>query len=177
MRKIVYDVAMSLDGYIAGPDSDISMFPLEGEHVVDYRKRLETYDTVIMGRRTYEFGYRFGLEPGRRAYPHMEHLIFSTSLELPAEGEVAVVTENWVENLEDLKSSSGGDIYLCGGGAFAGLLAAANLIDRLVLKVAPVAIGGGTRLFGSLDQPAHFRLQNQRPYPGGVVVLEYDRLL
>jgi len=130
MRKIVYDVAVSLDGYIAGPDSDISMFPLEGEHVVDYRKRLETYDTVIMGRRTYEFGYRFGLEPGRRAYPHMEHLIFSTSLELPAEGEVTVVTENWVENLKALKSSSGGDIYLCGGGAFAAF--GGGKSDRLV---------------------------------------------
>jgi hypothetical protein len=58
MRRIVYDVAVSLDGYIAGKDDDISAFPGEGDHVSAYLARLETYQSVTMGRQTYEFGYR-----------------------------------------------------------------------------------------------------------------------
>ena len=83
MGHLVYDVAASLDGYISGPDADISRFPPEGDHVDAYLERLARYGSVVMGRHTYEFGYAYGLEPGRRAYPHMEHVVFSRSIALP----------------------------------------------------------------------------------------------
>jgi dihydrofolate reductase len=67
ISRIVYDVAVRLDGYIAGENDDISAFPGEGDHVSAYLARLETYQNFIMGRRTYEFGYRFGLVLGARA--------------------------------------------------------------------------------------------------------------
>ena len=60
MQPIIYDVAVSIDGYIAGPGGDISAFPASGRLVDDYLERLADYRTVIMGRDTYEFGYRFG---------------------------------------------------------------------------------------------------------------------
>lgn len=61
MRRIVYYVATSLDGFISGPDEDVSGFANEGNGVTKYLADLADYDTVIMGRKTYEFGYRFGL--------------------------------------------------------------------------------------------------------------------
>ena len=175
MRSIVYDVATSLDGFIAGPDDDISMFPAEGAHLDDYLARLQTYETVIMGRRTYEFGYAYGLEPGKRAYPHMDHHILSRSLTLPEDAEVAIVRDDWLGAVERLKRSDGGDIYLCGGGQLAGLLANHGLIDRLAFKLAPATIGAGVRLFGDTAGPQRFRLIDTKPYDSGVVLLTYRR--
>ena len=82
MSKIVYYVATSLDGYISGLNEDISGFVGEGNGVVKYLDDLKSYSTVIMGRKTYEFGYKYGLEPGKLAYPHMDHYIFSSTLRL-----------------------------------------------------------------------------------------------
>ena len=82
MPKIIYYVASSLDGFIAGPEDDISDFAAGGSGVDQYLSDLQNFKTVIMGRRTYEFGYQYGLKPGQPAYPHMEHFIFSSSLQL-----------------------------------------------------------------------------------------------
>lgn len=172
MRPIIYDVATSLDGFIAGPDGDISQFPFEGKHVTDYQDRLQSYDTVIMGRKTYEFGYGFGLEPGARAYPHMKHYIYSSSLDLPERADVTRVDKNFTDHVSSLRQEKGGAIYLCGGGAFAGLLLKAGLIDRIRLKLAPVVLGRGTPLF---DNASHdgFELAVSKSYDYGVVYLEY----
>ncbi len=62
---------MSLDGFISGVNGDISGFVGDGNGVAKYLADLADYDTVIMGKNTYEFGYRFGLKPGKPAYPHM----------------------------------------------------------------------------------------------------------
>lgn len=174
MRNIVYDVAASLDGFIAAPGDDISAFPMEGEHVTAYQQRLAGYDTVIMGRRTYEFGYAFGLKPGMRAYPHMRHFIFSESIDLPQTYDVDVVGHNWLQTIDALKAETGTDIYLCGGGAFAGSLLTKGRIDRLIVKIAPVVLGNGIPLFGDITQPATMEPVCANRYENGVILLEYN---
>ncbi len=67
MKKIVYYVASSLDGFISGPNDDISMFQTAGLGVEKYLSDLQNFGTVIMGRKTYEFGYLYGLHPGQPA--------------------------------------------------------------------------------------------------------------
>jgi dihydrofolate reductase len=173
VRRIVYDVAVSLDGFISGPDGDISTFPADGDHLQPYLDRLAAYETVIMGRRTYEFGYRFGLQPGARAYPHMDHYVFSRSLSLPETADVTAVREDWAGALADLRNANGGDIYLCGGGAFAGLVANLGLLDLVRLKIAPVAIGSGVRLFEGLTAPLRFERVALTPHANGVTFAEY----
>jgi dihydrofolate reductase len=59
MRKIIYYVAIFIDGYISGPDGDVSMFTANGDGVNQYLADLNEFDTVIMGRKTYEFGYKY----------------------------------------------------------------------------------------------------------------------
>jgi len=82
MRKIVYYVATSIDGFIAGPNEEIDMFIPDGPLVEQYKDDLQGFNTVIMGRNRYEFGYKFGLEPGKPAYPHMQHYIFFKILKI-----------------------------------------------------------------------------------------------
>ncbi|MEO1016442.1 MAG: dihydrofolate reductase family protein [Pseudomonadota bacterium] len=173
MRRIVYDVAVSLDGFIAGVGDDISAFPAEGDHVDAYRARLESYDTAIMGRRTYEFGYRFGLAPGAKAYPHMTHYIFSSTLDLPEPASVTVVRDGWADFVREIKTSDGGDIYLCGGGRFAGFLAREALIDVLRLKIAPAVIGSGVPLFEGLGGALSLTRTVFEPHASGVILAEY----
>jgi len=80
MKKIIYYVASSIDGYICGANDDISDFVGTGNGVQKYLEDLKDFETVIMGRKTYEFGYRYGLEPGKPAYSNMNHYIFSKTL-------------------------------------------------------------------------------------------------
>ena len=173
MRQVVYDVAATLDGFISAEGGDISAFTNEGDHVDAYLARLQTYDTVLMGRRTYEFGYAYGLRPGQRAYPHMTHYVFSRSLVLPALSDVEVVRDNWIDVIDRVRTAPGGDIYLCGGGVFASYLANHGRIDRLIVKLNPVLLGRGVPLFGALEGHVRLRLTDSTKYTSGVTLLDY----
>ena len=175
MRKISYHVATSLDRYIAHEDGSIGGFLPEGDHVTEYLTSLQEYDTVIMGKHTYEFGYQYGLEPGQPAYPHMEHYLFSKSLELPNKADqVHIVADNQLELIQSLKEGEGNDIYLCGGGQFAGWLLENELIDQLKIKLNPAIFGKGIPLFGSSTKAVDLILTDSKTYKSGVLLLTYD---
>ena len=173
MRNIIYDVAVSLDGFIAAKGGDASAFPQTGNHADAYSERLQTYDAVIMGRKTYEYGYDFGLRPGARAYPEMAHYIFSKSLVLPGSPDVQAVRNNWLGQIDALKAGTGGSIYLCGGGIFAGFLLQNGRVDLLRLKVAPLVLGSGIKLFEGLTKPVATRVITSRSYENGVIYQEH----
>ena len=116
----IYDVAVSVDGYISGPDGDISRFTHKGPVVEDYQARLAGYCVAIMGRHTYEFGYRFGLRPGQTPYPHMKTFVFSQTLDLTLKNEINVVHAPVGPMLQQLRNELHAPLYLCGGGRFAG---------------------------------------------------------
>lgn len=175
MPNIIYYVATSLDGYIAGPGEDISRFVATGNGVDRYLADLADFQTVIMGRRTYEFGYRYGLEPGQPAYAHMQHYIFSSSLELPQTHEAVHVLPLTKEAVRRIRDASPTDVYLCGGGELAGWLLDRDLIDVLQLKVNPIVLGGGTRLFGSSTTAAAWHLRKSVAYEEGLQIITYDR--
>ena len=174
MRKVVYDVAVTADGFISHEDGSVDGFLMQGEHVADYAERLKGYGAVVMGRKTYEWGYPFGLVPGKRAYPHMAHYIFSKTLRFGEGAEVEVVGRDEIAVLERLKEGDGPDIYLCGGGAFAGFLLDHDLVDRLVLKVNPIVFGHGIRLFGDSTRKVELALLSSTSYANGVSLLRYD---
>jgi dihydrofolate reductase len=173
MHPIIYDVAVSVDGYISGPDGDISRFAHAGEVVEDYTARLNSYGVAIMGRGTYEFGYRFGLAPGQNPYPHMQTYVFSKQIDLPDQGDVTQMQGDLKAQLDHLKTSASGPIYLCGGGAFAGALLALGAIDLLRLKRAPIILGGGVRLFGDDAEAPKLRHRSTKVYEGGYLFQEF----
>ncbi|MCF6287767.1 MAG: dihydrofolate reductase family protein [Proteobacteria bacterium] len=174
MRSINYHIAITLDGYICREDGSIDGFLMEGEHAEDFIKSLDSYDSVLMGRKTYEFGFQFGLKAGQPAYPNLKHYVFSESLDFNQSEAVKLVQSNTVEYVKDLKDSEGGDIWLCGGGELAGSLFENNLIEKLTLKVNPIIFGSGKKLFESSKKSGKFNLLSSREYGNGVILSKYE---
>ncbi|MDB4293574.1 dihydrofolate reductase family protein [Maribacter sp.] len=174
MNKVIYYVATSLDGYISGVDGDISKFSYHEEVVEKYQADLQSFSTVIMGRKTYEFGYQYGLVPGQAAYPHMEHFIFSESLKIETLAKTVHIEKRTVERIKEIVAASKTDVYLCGGGQFAGWLLDNGLIDRLKLKLNPIVLGGGVRLFGNSRTSFSGTLVEKESFDSGLQFLTYD---
>ena len=172
MHPIIYDVAVSLDGYISGASGDISKFAHDGPVVDDYHARMAGYGTAIMGRRTYEFGYVYGLQPGQNPYPNMKTIVFSQTLECPQNADISVKSRASVREFEQLKKEARAPIYLCGGGEFAGWLLEHGLIDRVFLKRAPVILGTGVNLFGSKRSDVTLSRFGTKPYDNGYLLEE-----
>lgn len=173
MRNIVYYVATSLDGYISGPDGDISGFVPGGNGVDQYLKDLQDYDTVIMGRNTYELGYKFGMKPGDLAYPHMEHYIYSNTLKFEKRSDALHLRKLDIDSIHQLRKQEGSDIYLCGGGQFAGWLLDNMQITHLKLKLNPFISGKGVKLFGSSNKFCRTELINSQIYDNGMQIITY----
>jgi len=174
MNKIVYYIASSIDGYIAGVNDDVSQFAMQGAGVNKYLQDLAGFRTVIMGRRTYEFGYTYGLQPGQPAYPNMEHHIFSDSIKIDQLSESVHIEPRTIDRVTEIKNNSSTDIYLCGGGEFAGWLLDHNHIDQLKIKLNPIVLGDGIKLFGSSKTTAKWILTEQDTFDDGFQILTYD---
>ncbi len=129
-----------------------------------------------MGRSTYEFGYGYGLTPGVAPYPTMKNYVFSKSLRVdaPIDEHLSIVRSDAVSFIRNLKNSDGGRIYLCGGGIFASTLLDNDLIDSLIIKLNPVLLGKGIRLFERSDRKADLALLETKIYQSGVVLLTYS---
>ncbi|MBD0777601.1 dihydrofolate reductase [Maribacter sp. ANRC-HE7] len=175
MHKIVYYIASSLDGFIAGKNDDISRFILQGKGVEKYQADLSNFKTVIMGRRTYEFGFQYGLVPGQPAYINMEHYIFSDTLEIENLADSVHIEKKSIDRIKRIKANAKTDIYLCGGGTFAGWLLDNDLIDQLKIKLNPIILGEGIKLFGNSKTIAEWNLTKIESFDKGLQILTYER--
>lgn len=173
MKQIVYYVASSLDGFISGPNGEVEGFIMQGESVDHYRAELKFFNTVIMGRTTYESGYRCGLQPGQPVYPHMDHYIFSGTLKFDNPAEKVHVKKLSLDAITELKENSKTDIYLCGGGMFAGWLLNNGLIDILKIKLNPLILGNGIKLFANCDRLHVPVLIDNSSFDDGIQILTY----
>lgn len=173
MKKIIYYVAISLDGFISGAHGDCSAFKADGEGVDKYLSDLKDFETVIMGRHTYEFGYAFGLKPGQQAYPHMQHHIFSSTLTFKDHSDQVQIHTCDLSVIDDLKKTSKTDIYLCGGGQFAGWLLDNDRIDVLKVKINPLILGEGIPLFGSSKKVVQLRLTESLSFADELIIATY----
>jgi dihydrofolate reductase/ribosomal protein S18 acetylase RimI-like enzyme len=176
MRKIIYYVAASLDGFISGLNGDISAFAITGNGVDKYLSDLKNFDTVIMGRKTYEFGYKYGLVPGQPAYPHMAHYIFSDSLQFENTHPNVHIVKLRLAEIETIQKQAGTDIYLCGGGQFAGWLLRNQKIDILKLKLNPILLGNGEKIFDNADAACRLNLLDTEKYEQGLQIITYQVL-
>lgn len=177
MRKCIYHVAVSLDGFIAHTDGSIQGFSHDEKVTADYFAAMANYHTAIMGRHTYEFGYQYGLSPGANPYPHMQTYVFTQQTPPDSvDSSVHWLNKDTIESVEKLKADEGGPIYLCGGGRFAGSLYRAGLIDEVILKLNPITLCTGIPLFGSADAELQtWQLKDTKSYDCGVVLLHYQK--
>ena len=171
MRKLKYHVATTLDGFIAHQDHTIDGFVAEGEHVTDYLESLRNdYDIVLMGRRTYEFGFQFGVT---NPYPWMKQYVLSRTMEASPDPNVELVSQDMIAFVRELKVGTGRDIYLCGGAHLAGTLIVEGLVDEIILKLNPVVFGSGIPLFSKVIKQTDLELTDSKVYGNGVVLLRY----
>lgn len=192
MRKLIYYVATTLDGFIAAPGggdpSGQDFFPITPDLVEFIVERFpETlpapareamgisgpgavFDTVLEGRASYEIGLAAGLDD---AYPHLRHLVFSTTLSQAPAASVEIVSKDAVDRVRALKAEEGKDIWLVGGGTLAHSLLPE--IDRLVIKLNPSVIGSGIPMFDGPFQPTGFTARDTVRLESGVQVLTLDR--
>ena len=195
MRQLVYCIASTLDGFIAGPDGNDPTGP-EGFWPIsqDYIEHLATelpeilpgpartalsvtaegthFDTVLEGRRSYEIGLEAGIAD---AYPHLRHLVFSRTLTAAADPHVELVADDPKAAVRELKREDGKDIWLLGGSELAGALYPE--IDQLIIKLGPLTIGSGIPLFSrdTAFDPRAWRMTGHTVLTSGAAFLTYTR--
>ncbi len=171
MRKLSYYVATTVDGFIAHDDGSVGGFLESGQHIPDYLESLKDwFDVVLMGRKTYEFGFQYGVT---NPYPWLKQYVFSRTMTESPNANVELVSENILELVNRLKNEPGKGIYLCGGTNLATMLFAENLIDEVILKVNPVLFGSGLSLFSSIGRNIELELTSSKIYDNGVLLLRY----
>jgi len=167
MRRVRYVVAMSLDGYIAGPKGEADWIIMDPD--IDFEELFNQFDTVLVGRRTFE-----GMTgAGEASMPGMKTFVFSTTLRQQDHPGVTVVTGSPAELLGKLKGSPGKDMWLFGGGLLFRSLAEARLVDTVEVAVVPVLLGAGIQLLPSPAGRITLALRNHKVYKTGIVSLEY----
>lgn len=188
MRELIYYVASTLDGFIAQDDGTLSGFAWDdeyGAHLLEQypetfpvhlrgdgfsRNDNRCFDTVLMGRKTYEVGLREGISS---PYPTMDQYVFSRSMQDSLDSDVHVVSENAVGVVEELKRQAGRAIWLCGGAELGTQLMSAGLIDRLVVKLNPVLFGSGIPMFYPSGEPTGLILEGHEVFDSGHMILQY----
>lgn len=188
MPKLVYCVAVSIDGVIAGPGGEYDFYPIPADLQEYLRVELpETmpahvrahtgldgvpnrrFDTVLMGHGTYRPGLAAGMTS---PYPHLRQYVFSRSLPGSPDPAVALVREDPVGLVRRLKAQPGNrDIWLCGGGVLAGQFLPE--IDELLIKQYPVVAGAGLPLFAGPFAPREFTPERSRAFSNGATITTY----
>lgn len=183
MTELIYHIATTADHFIAGPngEADESIFRHHDDVIADFLQNVKTYNAVLMGRNTYEYGFQFGLKPGEpsgialAAKPELKHYIFSKSMVFKSNEKVELIRDDAVSFVRNLKQSEEGlKVWLCGGGQLASSLLEAALIDKLILKVSPVLIGRGIPLFGNSRKKVRMKLLDLKKYTSGVTLPTYQ---
>ena len=165
MRRLRYNVAMSMDGFIAGPDGEFDWITMDP--AIDFEGLYKQFDTIVMGRRTFEVaGKGGGTSPGMRT------IVCSATLR-PSDYPKITVTANARETVAELKAETGKDIWLFGGGTLFRSLLDAKLVDTIEVAVVPIALTQGIPLLPAGDRSPRLRLVESRVLPSGIVMLNY----
>jgi dihydrofolate reductase len=166
MRRVRYQVACSLDGYIAGPDDDFDW--IVPEPTFDFEAHFAQFDTLLMGRRTYEVVRSSG-----QGFRGKEVLVASRTLRPGDHPGVEVVGDELERRVRELKGRPGGDIWLYGGGELFSQLLDWGLVDTVEPAVIPILLGAGVPFLPSPSHRQRLTLTGHRAYPSGMLLLEY----
>ena len=168
MRRLRYNVAMSADGFIAGPQGEYDWITMDP--TVDFAALLNEFDTLIMGRKTYEVLMKQG--PGGPT-SGMKIVVASTTLRPAQAPGVTILDRNVADEVGRLKQQKGKDLWLFGGGTLFRSLLDARLVDTVELALMPILLGQGIPVLLPGPSSPPLRLDNSRTLPSGVVLLRY----
>lgn len=166
MRRIRYQVACSLDGYIADRDGQTGW--IIDEPTIDFEALFDQFDTLLMGRLTYE-----GMAKEAGGFWGKKVLVFSHTLRQEYHPQVTVVSKDARSILNQMRLLPGKDIWLFGGGELFQSLLALGCVDTVEPAIIPVLLGGGRPLLPAQAKMQRLTLTSQRTFPSGIVWLEY----
>jgi dihydrofolate reductase len=166
MRRVRYAVAMSLDGYLAGPKGEADWITPDPE--IDFHALFKQFDTALIGRRTFEaMASRGGTLPGMKTF------VFSRTLRPSDCPKATLVADQAEAVVADLRSRPGKDIWLFGGGELFRSLAAARLVDTVEVSIIPIMLGEGIPVLPPPAQRVKLKWTSHKVYQTGIIALEY----
>lgn len=175
MRKLSLFIAMSLDGYIAKPNDDLGFLKIvetKGEDY-GYGKFSANIDTIIIGRRTYDYVLK---EIGSSHYDNGQRDVYViTRTERPPKGRTLFYSGNLHELVNRLKNEKGKNIYCDGGAEVINELLHHHLVDELIISVIPILLGTGTRLFKDGRPEQNLDFLSAKSFDSGLVQLHYKK--
>ena len=175
MRQIIYEAAVSLDGYIARKDGSFDWIPMDPD--IDFGTTFSRFDVILMGRKTHEVSLANSAEGQENPLAGMETFVFSRSQPAGKRHGVEYVDTPPIELVRELRKHPGKDLWLMGGGELAAEFLRADLIDGISLAVCPILLGAGIPMFGTGYPERGYRFAKQRVYPkSGIIAIDYERV-
>jgi dihydrofolate reductase len=174
MSHVVLYIAQSLDGFIAGPDDDISWLYRYNDVDYGYDEFYSRVGAIIQGRRAYDIEMRNGWE---NAHPVPTFVLSREPTQRkPLRSDVVFTSADIAQVLDDARRMTTKDVWIEGGANVAQQFLDRGLIDQIILSVVPVVLGDGIRLFGEAHERIELDLRAVRQFDKGLVQLEYARL-
>jgi len=172
-RKLCLYIAMSLDGYIAAPGENLDFLSLVAKEGEDYGYEafLSTVDTVIIGRKTYDWVMK---QVGVFPHEDLETWVITRS-ERSDQGNVRFYSGSVTALVARIRAHEGKNIFVDGGAEIVQLLLKEQLIDAITISIIPILLGKGTRLFDAEFPARQLTLISCRNYDSGLVQLQYER--
>lgn len=177
-RRIILDLAVTLDGFIEGPQGEIDWCIMDSEMgFIDF---LSTIDTIFYGRKSYELWGQYTPKPEESdtdkelwdIVHRKEKIVFSRK-QKGTDQKVKYINDSIKEEVSKLKNKPGKDIWLYGGASLITTFIQLGLVDEYRLSVHPVVLGGGKPLFTDINQRVNLKLVDTIRYSSGVVQLIY----
>jgi len=167
MRRLRYVVAMSLDGFIAGPNGESDW--MVADPAMDFAAMHAQFDTMLMGRQTFEVARVRAAQ-----WPEMGHrwIVVSRTLKPEEYPGITILSSGVVETISVLKKETGKDIWLCGGSVLLRAMLDARLVDTVEVAVMPVLLGSGVPLLME-GRRTRLHLETCRPLASGILLLQY----
>ncbi|MFJ6698257.1 dihydrofolate reductase family protein [Streptomyces sp. NPDC091272] len=184
MRKLIYGMNLTLDGYIAAPGDDIGWSTPSDELFQIWSDQLQATELSLYGRKLWQTMSSYwptaehqpDVTPAEaefaRRWRDMSKVVFSSTVD-SVDWNTRLVTGDAVAEITRLKAEDGGPMDI-GGATLAGAAVRAGLVDEYVLATAPVLVGGGTPFFTALDSWVNLTLVETRTLPGGVILTRYE---
>jgi dihydrofolate reductase len=184
VRKLIYSLSVSLDGFIETRDRSLDWVIIDEEIHTFFNDQARHHDVFLYGRRLYELmaAYWPTADQDPTAPPYVVEfariwrdkpkIVFSKTLN-KVEWNSRLVRDNFAEEIAHLKAQPGNGLEISGP-TLAATIMPLGLIDEYQLVVNPVVLGGGTPFFTTLPNPINLRLVETRTFKAGVVLLRYQ---